>query len=1279
MDAPKTASVDEPKFDPAAEEPTPALPDAPPAPVSKPDTTDNSAGVLDTIKAYGTDALQGIAHGAESAVAGVRTNARAVAVASGLAGALGEEAQMKEPLAFGTDKPETIAGGLTAGLTEAALSWVAGGKVGKALGLTIKGTTAIGAGLQTAIGSLFTSDPNHERLSNMLSQYPVIGPVFDILAQKPTDGFVVAKAKSVFEEAGLAVAGQGAFNAIHLLALKFRGASPEAVAKVEAEVVKDAATAAPAEPSLEALNPVQNKQALKDATSKVINEKYGDTGASFRAMQPDEMKALLKEGKVQVGDNPEGISAQLIGKESTAIYHEGDGMVVRSGGSKPSGRVGENHVNENLDVTKQSFMIGGKEHTFEEAQAKMGVAPEPPVTLKTMAGEPLVTLSEAQSKKFQDLQDKLVMRDMTSGVPKPLVGETASAAKEGVPLRPKFNDSPNAVLQTMADLGNLTKKQLGSKVVGEDSTRETASMMGMKPEELVANLRAANAGLEDIDAIALGARQFLQQQGLELFGLAKKALLGDAASREAHKQLFASVSGVQAEFAQMTTRLGRGLHSYSYKVGALDPKTVLAKLADPKEAERIERLISAAGGDPDKLAHIITMQNLSWGQKVVGTHNEYWAGLGLLSRVTTQAVNITSTAIQGLMQPAAMIVGGIEQGIMGRGFEAAKMGVGIYSGMRTAIFDSLHMAWQAAKTEHAILSQSGTMEQPTQFISALTYNMNPDTFHGKFIDLMGLVTRASFRGLTAGDEFFKQLSYRAYVSSQAGIEATNLVKTGALERSDVAQHITQKLQDSIDDQGRGIIPDALKYAEKAAFVQDLKVDTHLGYPSIGELAARAASHPVVRGVILPFVKTPTNVTRTTFEYTPLIGQLRKQFYSDVAKGGIDQAMAVGKLTIGSGFYVGAGMLALEGRITGAPPEKGTFVPPGWQPYSVKFTGMGKDGGDLYISYSRLQPFGDILGLTADFTKSSGMLDADTRDGVAHSMVLATTKFLDASAGEKYNMAANGAISASAAFGKSLVSKTYFRNMTEFFSTFSGYNNEAFVLRWFQNYAASHVPGVLSQFNSDDTLREVRSTLDAIMARIPGLSQTLPARRDYVGAPNDIKVGYPYSIIQPLSTRSTKVDPVFSELQRLSASDAQAKFNEPDHAFSIAGKMQDLKTVTNDAGQTAYDRMAELVGTVRPPGESRTFHEKLAEVMRGSRYAVGHESSILDGSPNTPGLRLKLIKVEEMKYRQAALDQTKNEFAVQLGIKSARTDKTNTQIGRKKIGAGLYDKILDFSK
>ena len=164
------ASTTEPRFDPADEEPQPAAPDATPVPEKKIDPSESGGDVVDKAVQYGADAAIGIARGAETAVRGIRSNARALADVTGLASAMGEGESIKEPLTFGTPEPQTLAGSLTAGLTEAALSWVVGGKVAKAAGVAIKGATVAGAAAQTGLGSVFTSDPNHERLSNILQQ-----------------------------------------------------------------------------------------------------------------------------------------------------------------------------------------------------------------------------------------------------------------------------------------------------------------------------------------------------------------------------------------------------------------------------------------------------------------------------------------------------------------------------------------------------------------------------------------------------------------------------------------------------------------------------------------------------------------------------------------------------------------------------------------------------------------------------------------------------------------------------------------------------------------------------------------------------------------------------------------------------------------------------------------------------------------------------------------------------------------------------------------------------
>lgn len=569
----------------------------------------------------------------------------------------------------------------------------------------------------------------------------------------------------------------------------------------------------------------------------------------------------------------------------------------------------------------------------------------PPITLKAPDGAPVVTLTPAKQAKFESVMNKLVIKDAVSGTPDLAAGP---AAKKGS-MNPAYMDSPNNILKSLEELGKLTKKELGESTPAYrsvDETKELAGIMGQDHTSLIVNLKASNASLENIDAIATGARQYLQLKGAEMFQMARKAThSGDPEAKAAFAAQYLHLSEFQAELSQMTTRLGRGLRSFGESVGPFDATKLKASLLNPEEAANFERIIARTDGNVDQIAHILKMQQMNLGEKLIRTHNEVWMGLGLLSRFATQSANLLSTAFNSiLMEPGAMLIGGIERGVAGKGWAEAREAVGIYSGFRTAFFDSMTMAWKAAKTDTAILSASSTAEHQTQFVSALTWNMNPNAYSGKFIDIMGQITRASFRGLTAGDEFFKQLSYRAKISATASREAVDMVRAGTLPKNGIAGYVEKALQEAIDTAGAATNKGTLKYAEKATFVNDIKGSTWFGLPSAGEEMARLASHPVFRGTILPFVKTPTNVTRTAFEYTPLIGQLRKQFWTDMGAGGEKAATAIGKLTIGSGMYVGAMHLVLDERITGAPPGPGIITPKGWKPYSIKFTGMGKTVG-----------------------------------------------------------------------------------------------------------------------------------------------------------------------------------------------------------------------------------------------------------------------------------------------------------------------------------------------
>ena len=107
-------------------------------------------------------------------------------------------------------------------------------------------------------------------------------------------------------------------------------------------------------------------------------------------------------------------------------------------------------------------------------------------------------------------------------------------------------------------------------------------------------------------------------------------------------------------------------------------------------------------------------------------------------------------------------------------------------------------------------------------------------------------------------------------------------------------------------------------------------------------------------------------------------------------------MARSKLLMGSMILGTAGLLAAEGHISGRGPSdprlrKFKQDNDNWQPYSLKMTGalakaFGVESG-TWISLNRLEPYGSLFGMAADFTQMAGDMDEVTADRVAGMMLM----------------------------------------------------------------------------------------------------------------------------------------------------------------------------------------------------------------------------------------------------------------------------------------------------
>ena len=212
--------------------------------------------------------------------------------------------------------------------------------------------------------------------------------------------------------------------------------------------------------------------------------------------------------------------------------------------------------------------------------------------------------------------------------------------------------------------------------------------------------------------------------------------------------------------------------------------------------------------------------------------------------------------------------------------------------------------------------------------------------------------------------------------------------------------------------------------------------------------------------IVPFARTPTNIVKFAGERTPfslfspkvrteLIG--RNGFYASQRQQG--------KLIFGSSLMAWAGSLAAQGLLTGSgpddPEEKASWYNTGeWQPNSLR---LCKDCP--WVSYSRIEPLGIILGIAANFQQIASKLPETTADELAVAISIAITD--------------------------NLVSKTWLTGPAELALAVT--DPERFGKAFMQRFIGSLVvPTGLAQITrvQDPVLREVDTIMDAIRRRLP---------------------------------------------------------------------------------------------------------------------------------------------------------------------------------------------------
>lgn len=348
------------------------------------------------------------------------------------------------------------------------------------------------------------------------------------------------------------------------------------------------------------------------------------------------------------------------------------------------------------------------------------------------------------------------------------------------------------------------------------------------------------------------------------------------------------------------------------------------------------------------------------------------------------------------------------------------------------------------------------------------------------------------------DEFFKTILTRASYYSEAFRDGTHKGLSGDA----LGDFVSRRVNNPTD----AMRENAAAFSTHGTFQDDLG--------TFGKAAQRLLQAGPL-ALYFPFMKTPINLAKYAWNRTPGLQFLSHSLYQDILEGGAKADMAIGRLTMSNLQGMFLFDLAQEGLITGSGPTD-PQLRDSWlvknQPYSIA-TQHG------WVPIAGTEPASTVFGLMADFSQIMNQLD-------------------EPSAGQ-------AGMAMSFSIMKNLVDKSYWKTVGDIIDLTSsvshGHEPGTYVQKISTNPLATAItlgPLVAATAKAiDPVVRDTRSFLDILQAKIPNYSKDLPAVRDGYGH----KVLYPQTVggpwlsfISPLTYHKNTDDPVLLEGSRLSA-------------------------------------------------------------------------------------------------------------------------------------------------
>ena len=674
---------------------------------------------------------------------------------------------------------------------------------------------------------------------------------------------------------------------------------------------------------------------------------------------------------------------------------------------------------------------------------------------------------------------------------------------------------------------------------------------------------AIESGLTVRDLLDRGARQGHNAIQIEAFkgitnaaarnvtALKEKINLGTAtdAERALFMVQFDEWMNIERQFQGARGEAARALNILKKPTGPTAQMKILKDLSDGKltlmNGKKIQNLgvneLADLLNSLDKLDELTTFvqraSKATTGEKFLEAYKA-----GMLTGLRTHEANfVTNLAIDPLLVVERGIAAGLGK-ILPRGASSDKVMLREVPAMASGMINGIR---EGARLAGRTLLKGPSAESAEKALDAA----RRAAIGGK----TGEVVRTPFRVLAASDDFFKEVARSA--------ELNALATRKAIEQGKNSKEVGEIYARLIKDPPEEMLEAANNFAKYSTFNKELG--------TIGKaFMSFVRQHPAL-GAIFPFIRTPTNIFKFAGERSvlaPFSANVRAEF----GAGGARRDTAIAKMITGTAVSAWAAWMASEGRLTGRgpndPDDRRAWLASGKKPYSMK---VETENGVEWLPLNRFEPFSTLMGPAADAFEIMKSADEDEQ--------------------------ANISVMLTKSFTANITNKTFLSSMVRAInaSTDAERYGEAFT----EGMAGSLVPTISAEIaqSIDPTLRDPQSPLEAMQARVPGLSKDIKARRDMYGEPIKRHEGgtAPFNIF---ARGKETQDKAYTELERL-----KLKVQPPEK--KIGGKEIPIELYDRyekEAGQLAKRWVTRLVNS--PSYDSMSRLDKEDEIKASFRDA-----------------------------------------------------------------------------